>query len=89
MEKANKELEELTIPKGTVIHLKGIPFELPEDTKVLGLKSNFELANYPCSASISQSEHSFDNPFQAPPREAPVASLRTNNLSFPSTQDDR
>lgn len=45
MKTNTKNLEELTIPKGTVIHLRGIPFELPEDTKVLGLQSNLDLAN--------------------------------------------
>lgn len=45
MPKDNKqELEELTIPKGTIVKINGIPFELPEDTKVLGLESNLRLA---------------------------------------------
>ena len=76
MEKANKELEELTIPKGTVIHLRSIPFELPEDTKVLGLKSNLELAlrKVTCTglsknhlnASISHSSVSEETSFQEP-----------------------
>ena len=38
------ELENVVVPKGTLIHLNGIPFELPEDTTVLGLESNLELA---------------------------------------------
>lgn len=70
------ELEKLTIPKGTIIHLRGIPFELPEDTKALGLQNNLDLAlrevtcvgisaNYN-NALINHASKSEDKSFQEP-----------------------
>ena len=54
--------EFITIPKGTVIKIKGIPFELKEDTKVLGLESNYKLA-------LSQSEHCLSKPVHVESRQ--------------------
>ena len=66
--------EFITIPKGTVIKIKGIPFELKEDTKVLGLESNYKLA-------LSQSEHCLSKPVQA---ELNLACSTTRSLSLES-----
>ncbi len=89
-----KELETLTISKGTLIHINGIPFELSKDTKVMGLQSNLDLvlkwSNQFCSSAFfSQSEHSLLSPLQAASAEVPVASLITSSLSFESMQDDK
>ncbi|WP_323669131.1 hypothetical protein [Aliarcobacter butzleri] len=86
-----KGLEELTISKGTIIHLNSIPFELSEDTKVLGLQSNLELAfslNQD-KDDFNQSVHSVSSRKVAQEREDPCASLTTSNLSFLSKQDDK
>ena len=37
-------MENLIIKKGTLIHFQGLPFELPEDTEVLGNKNNLAMA---------------------------------------------
>ncbi|MFW3325350.1 hypothetical protein ACN9JZ_03500 [Aliarcobacter butzleri] len=84
-----KELEILTISKGTLIHINGIPFELSEDAKVLGLQSNLHLANNQDKAFFSQSVHSVLSPKVAQERELPCASLITSSLSFESMQDDK
>lgn len=89
MKTNTKDLEELTIPKGTVIHLRGIPFELPEDTKVLGLQSNLDLANNQDNAVFNQSLPFLLIPCQAASLDIPVASLTTSSLSFESIQDDK
>ncbi|OCL99546.1 hypothetical protein AAX29_00587 [Aliarcobacter thereius] len=87
-----KKLEELIISKGTIIHLNGIPFELSQDTNVLGLQSNLDLAlnwsNQDCSsASFSQVEHSVDNPTHAASADRPVANPRTSKESLLSKQE--
>ncbi|MFV7791270.1 hypothetical protein ACNSOP_09075 [Aliarcobacter lanthieri] len=84
-----KELETLTISKGTNIHLNGIPFELSEDAKVLGLQSNLDLANNQDKAFLSQSVHSVLSLKVAQERELPCASFTTSNLSFLSRQCDK
>ena len=38
-----EKVEVLIIPKGTTIKIGGVPFTLKEDTKVYGLKINYEL----------------------------------------------
>ncbi|MDR1007837.1 MAG: hypothetical protein LBL65_04635 [Campylobacteraceae bacterium] len=40
----SEELDVIVIPKGTVIHFKAMPFQLKEDTVVLGRKENYQLA---------------------------------------------
>lgn len=87
-----KKLEELTISKGTIIHLNGIPFELSKDTDVLGLKDNLNLAlnwsNQDCSsACFSQVEHSVDNPTHAASADEPVDNPRTSKVSLVSKQE--
>jgi len=37
-------LEKLIAPKGTIIQINGFPFELPQDTNILGLQENLDLA---------------------------------------------
>ena len=34
--------DDLVIPKGTLIHVKGIPFELRDDTTVIGTQANLD-----------------------------------------------
>lgn len=75
-----EELEELTISKGTIIHLNSIPFELSEDTKVFGLQSNLDFAFNQDKTFSNQSEQFLLSPCQATsfPKDA------TRSLSFPS-----
>lgn len=54
----DQELQELTVPAGTIIKIKGVPFKLPDDTAVLGLPQNLQFA-------LSQSETCGANPAQA------------------------
>ncbi|MCT7489105.1 hypothetical protein N5T63_09365 [Aliarcobacter cryaerophilus] len=89
-----KEVEELKISKGIIIHLNGIPFELNQDTKVLGLKDNLNLAlnwsNQDCSsACFSQFEQSVDNPTHAASADEPVDNPRTSKVSLVSKQDSK
>ena len=37
-------MEKFILEKGTIVKLSGLPFELSEDTIVLGLRSNLEIA---------------------------------------------
>lgn len=37
-------METVTLPKGTIVKFQGIPFELPEDTPVIGTQKNLEYA---------------------------------------------
>lgn len=37
-------MSELIIPKGTLIHVGGFPFELLRETKVIGRKENMDIA---------------------------------------------
>ncbi|MCG3655984.1 hypothetical protein L5F23_04565 [Aliarcobacter butzleri] len=84
-----KELETLTISKGTLIHINGIPFELSKDTKVMGLQSNLDLA-----FNLNQSNELYSHleqsgeklPTHRASQDEPVASLTINNLSLPSIQ---
>lgn len=83
------ELENVVVPKGTLIHINGIPFELPEDTTVLGLQSNLELA-----FKLNQSSESYSHleqageklPTHRASQEEPVDNLTINNLSLISMQ---
>mgnify|MGYP003590760724 CR=1 FL=1 len=34
--------DDLVIPKGTLIHVNGIPFELRDDTTVIGTQANLD-----------------------------------------------
>ncbi|MBE3022152.1 MULTISPECIES: hypothetical protein [Campylobacter] len=52
--------QKFVIKKGTIIKIKGLPFELVQDTKVSGTYENYKLA-------FSQSEHSLPKPDQAAP----------------------
>ena len=36
-------LDQIFVPKGTLIHIEGMPFEIKEDTYVLGFNGNAEL----------------------------------------------
>lgn len=84
-----KELENIVVPKGTLIHINGIPFELSQDTNVLGLQSNLELA-----FSLNQSNESYSHleqvgeklPTHRASQDEPVANLTINNLSLSSMQ---
>jgi hypothetical protein len=38
------ELDEISVPEGTLIHIGGIPFRLKEDTVLLGKQANYNLA---------------------------------------------
>lgn len=67
----NQELEMLTVPAGTLIHVRGMPFELPADTQVLGRSANLQLA-------LSQAAASAGSPTQA--MESPVTSSTSNRL---------
>jgi|GEM_PF-3089498 len=42
--KVNNNLEKLIAPKGIIIQINGFPFELPQDTNILGLQENLDLA---------------------------------------------
>ncbi len=42
---AEMSMDRLIIQKGNVIHWQGIPFELNEDTVVLGNRANVEIAS--------------------------------------------
>ncbi|MFX4154257.1 hypothetical protein ACOL23_04860 [Aliarcobacter butzleri] len=83
------ELENIVVPKGTLIHINGIPFELPEDTTVLGLQSNLDLA-----FNLNQSNELYSHleqsgeklPTHRASQDEPVANLTTNNLSLSSRQ---
>lgn len=37
------DLDQIFVPKGTLIHIDGMPFEIKEDTYVLGFNENAEL----------------------------------------------
>lgn len=37
------DLDQIFVPKGTLIHIDGMPFEIKEDTCVLGFSGNAEL----------------------------------------------
>ena len=37
------DLDQIFVPKGTLIHIEGMPFEIKEDTYVLGFNGNAEL----------------------------------------------
>ena len=37
------KLDSILIPKGTLIHIDGMPFEIKEDTYVLGIAENTKL----------------------------------------------
>ncbi len=43
MSKEKQESEVLTLPKGLTITVGGMPFNLVQDTKVIGNKNNLEL----------------------------------------------
>lgn len=45
----DQDLQQLTVPAGTIIKINGAPFKLPADTSVLGLPQNLQFA-------LSQSE---------------------------------
>jgi|GEM_PF-1776906 len=62
-----------TLPTGTIITIKGLPFELAQDCNVLTNENNYKLF-------VSQSEHSVESPFQA----ASPDKCATNNASFES-----
>ncbi|MBP6901034.1 MAG: hypothetical protein KBC73_13145, partial [Burkholderiaceae bacterium] len=52
-------MDQITVPAGTIIHINGMPFELPHSTPVLGRADNYRLA-------ISQSLTCCDKPIHAP-----------------------
>ena len=79
MNEDKDSIETIVIPKGTLIHLNGIPFRLKGDTKVLGLMSNYKLA-------LSQSLISCGSPNQAADL---VDMSMTSNLSLSSVTYDR
>lgn len=54
----DQDLQQLTVPAGTIIKIKGMPFKLPADTAVLGLSQNLQFA-------LSQSDTGCDKPHQA------------------------
>ena len=37
------DLDQIFVPKGTLIHIDSMPFEIKEDTYVLGFNENAEL----------------------------------------------
>ncbi|WP_180155231.1 hypothetical protein [Acinetobacter sp. YH12045] len=37
------DLDQIFVPKGTLIHIDGMPFEIKEDTYVLGFNENAKL----------------------------------------------
>ena len=37
------KLDSILVPKGTLIHIDGMPFEIKEDTYVLGIAENTKL----------------------------------------------
>ena len=51
-------IKKLTVKKGVLIHINGLPFNLCKNTKVLGNPKNYKLA-------FNQSEHSLFSPNQA------------------------
>ncbi len=39
------KVEKILIPKGTLIHIDGLPFEIKQNTEVLGVKANLRLTD--------------------------------------------
>ena len=46
-----QELKQLTLPAGTIVKLKGMPFRLASDTSVLGREENLQFASSHADAS--------------------------------------
>lgn len=51
-------IKKLTVKKGVLIHINGLPFTLEQDTKVSGTSDNYKLA-------FNQLEHFLFSPNQA------------------------
>lgn len=84
-----EEVEELILKKGTIIHLHGIPFELPEDTTVLGLQSNLDLAYYWSKPHINIDFKESDCSLLSPCEENSEFKETTISESLSSKQSDR
>ncbi len=56
--RSKQKIKKLTVKKGALIHINGLPFSLCKNTKVLGNPKNYKLA-------FSQSEHLLFSPNQA------------------------
>lgn len=56
--RSKQKIKKLTVKKGVLIHINGLPFSLCKNTKVLGNPKNYKLA-------FSQSEHLLFSPNQA------------------------
>lgn len=56
--RSKQKIKKLTVKKGALIHINGLPFSLCKNTKVLGNPKNYKLA-------FSQSEHLLFSPDQA------------------------
>ena len=54
----DEALQQLTLPAGTVVKVRGVPFKLVNDAAVDGRESNLQLA-------LSHSDTSFGSPYQA------------------------
>lgn len=55
-------MDQLTVPAGTIIKIKGMPFELTGDTPVLGLKENFQFAFSQSDTLVSMPDQALSEP---------------------------
>ena len=56
MSNTEKKLDEIVIKAGETLHLNGMPFQLKEDTVVLGFAENFNLAKNERKGSCSEQQ---------------------------------
>jgi hypothetical protein len=47
-----ENLDRIVVPKDTVIHIGGLPFQLEQDTTVLGRESNYNLVSTPLAQDM-------------------------------------
>lgn len=68
-------MDQLTVPAGTIIKIKGMPFELAGDTPVLGRAENLQFAFNQSDTSVSMPDQALSDPVTSTTKSRDDASV--------------